>query len=55
MPKSVSAEVGFTKCPYEHAIYTKREGDEFLVIGKYVDDILVTGSSTTNIEKFKKT
>lgn len=38
-------ELGFTKCPYEHAVYTRREGNEFLIVDVYVDDLLVTGSS----------
>lgn len=45
---------GFFKCPYEHAVYTKKEGSEFLIIAVYVDDLLVTGSSVSNIMKFKK-
>lgn len=28
-------QLGFTKCPYEHAIYTKREGNEALIVGIY--------------------
>lgn len=47
-------ELGFTKCPYEHAVYTKREGNEALVIGVYVDDLLVTGISVATIDKFKQ-
>ena len=36
----------FTKCPYEHAIYMKRNHQgEFLIIYLYVDDLLYTGSS----------
>lgn len=44
----------FTKCPYEHAVYTRREGEESLVIGVYVDDLIITGTSLSNINKFKK-
>ncbi|KAL8119157.1 hypothetical protein AgCh_016606 [Apium graveolens] len=47
-------ELGISKCPYEHAIYTRRESNEFLIIAIYVDDLLVTGSSMENIVKFKK-
>lgn len=35
-------------------MYTKREGHEFLIVGVYVDDLLVTGSSVYNIVKFKE-
>lgn len=31
----------------------KREGDEVLIVGVYVDDLLVTGTSLANIKKFK--
>lgn len=46
--------LGFTKCPYEHAVYTKREGNETLIVGVYVDDLLITGASVSNINRFKK-
>lgn len=47
-------KLGFEKCPYEYAVYTKREGDEFLIIGVYVDDFLITGSRSENVQKFKE-
>lgn len=46
--------LGFSKCPYDHAVYTKREGHECLIVAVYVDDLLVTGPSIGNILKFKK-
>ncbi|KAL8089889.1 hypothetical protein AgCh_039374 [Apium graveolens] len=46
--------LGFEKCSYEHAVYTKREGHKFLIIGVYVDDLLITGSTVKNIQKFKE-
>lgn len=46
--------MGFTKCPYEHAVYIKREGEEVLIIGVYVDELLITGTSVANINKFKR-
>lgn len=46
--------LGFNRCPYEHAVYTKGIGDERLIIGVYVDDLLVTGTSVSVIEDFKK-
>lgn len=45
--------VGFVKRPYEHAMYTKREGNESLIVGVYVDDLLVTGTNVGNIIDFK--
>ncbi|XP_074351878.1 uncharacterized protein LOC141691029 [Apium graveolens] len=46
-------KLGFVKCPFEHAVYTKREGEESLLIGVYVDDLIITGTSVSNIAKFK--
>ena len=42
------------KCPHEHAVYIRRERDELLIIGVYVDDLLVTGTSKVNIDRFKR-
>lgn len=47
-------ELGFTKCPYEYAVYTKNEGGEVLIIGVYVDDLLITGTSVEAIHEFKR-
>lgn len=46
--------LGFKKCPSEHAVYTRKEGEEKLVVAVYVDDLLVTGSNVRSIEKFKR-
>ena len=37
--------LGFSRCPYEHAVYTRKERGESLIVAVYVDDILVTGTS----------
>lgn len=47
-------DLGFTRCPHEHAVYVKREGGETLIIGVYVDDLLIMGTSTAIINKFKQ-
>lgn len=47
-------KLGFLKCPLEHAVYTKKEGSESLIIGVYVDDLIITGTSVSNIVQFKK-
>lgn len=47
-------KLGFLKCPLEHAVYTRREGNESLIVGVYVDDLIITGTSVANIMKFKK-
>lgn len=47
-------KLGFVKFPFEHAVYIRREGTESLIIGVYVDDLLITGTSVTSITKFKQ-
>lgn len=46
--------LGFVRCPYEHAVDTKRVGKESLIIGVYVDDIIVTGTNVKLIKDFKE-
>lgn len=46
-------EFGFKKCLHEQAVYTKCKTGSMLIIGVYVDDLLVTGSDKGEIEKFK--
>lgn len=45
---------GFVRCPYEHVVYTKKEGDDVIIVGVYVDDLLITGSKAAVVEDFKK-
>ena len=35
-------ELGFTRCATEHALYMRRRGKEELIIGVYVDDLIIT-------------
>ncbi|GAU38979.1 hypothetical protein TSUD_378550 [Trifolium subterraneum] len=45
---------GFQKCSVEYGVYVKHSDDKhMLIICLYVDDLLVTGSSLTEIENFK--
>lgn len=46
-------EIGFKRCPYEHGVYTKRDGNKILIVGIYVDDILETGTDLSVIQSFK--
>lgn len=46
--------LGFVRCPYEHAVYTKRMGSESLIVMMYVDDVLITGTKVSLIEGLKK-
>ena len=47
-------ELGFQQCATEHAVYTRRRGKEELVVGVYVDDLIVTGARTEDINSFKR-
>ena len=47
-------KIGFRKCVTEPAVYTRGEGLSKLVLGVYVDDLLVTGGDPREIEIFKK-
>ena len=47
-------ELGFQRCATEHALYTRRRGKEELVVGVYVDDLIVTGARTEDINSFKR-
>jgi hypothetical protein len=44
---------GFSWCPSEPAVYTRWAAGNRLVIGVYVDDLMITGSSTDDIRNFK--
>ena len=44
---------GFERCPYEAAVYIRRLGEDIFIISLYVDDMIITGSSEKDIQKFK--
>jgi hypothetical protein len=44
----------FTKCPSELVVYTRGTRKNAVVIGVYVDDLIVIGSDPAKIQKFKK-
>jgi hypothetical protein len=46
--------LGFTRSPSEHAVYARGEASSRLLLGVYIDDLIVTGSSTLEIAKFKR-
>lgn len=46
--------MGFKRCPSEHAVYTRKDGEDYLIVAIYVDDILVTGNSVQMIDRFKR-
>jgi hypothetical protein len=46
-------EMGFKPSEHEHPIYQRITGDAILLIGVYVDDLIIIGSSKGAIESFK--
>ena len=48
-------ENGFQQCPYEHALYVKKEKEKILLVAIYVDDLIFLGNNNQMIEEFKGT
>lgn len=46
--------LSFKRCPSEHAVYTRQEGEDKMIVAVYVDDLLVIGNNVSMIEKFKQ-
>jgi hypothetical protein len=46
-------KMGFEQNAYEAAMYRRGQGDSLLVIGVYVDDLIITGADQQRIEAFK--
>ena len=47
------SSLGFRRSEHEHAVYFKKESDYHLLIGVYVDDLIVTGPISAHIKEFK--
>jgi hypothetical protein len=50
---AVLIENGFSQSKSDYSLFTKSDNDVFLALLVYVDDIIITGNSVTEIEKFK--
>lgn len=46
-------ELGFKRCLHEQSVYTKNGEAGVLIVGIYVDNLLVTGSNKEEIKEFK--
>jgi hypothetical protein len=46
--------LGFINCNADHAIYCRGGKGERLIVGVYVDDLVITGSNNKSIQKFKQ-
>ena len=45
--------MGFRRCNSEHAVYARGSGHELLLLGVYVDDLVITGADAAEINNFK--
>jgi hypothetical protein len=45
--------LGFTRCSLEHGVYRRGNTESYLLVGVYVDDLVITGSKTGEIFEFK--
>lgn len=43
----------FKKCNLEQAVYTKRNKNSTIIVGVYVDDLIITGTPKKEVELFK--
>lgn len=46
--------LGFERCPLEHTVYMRSKGGSRLLVGVYVDNLVITGASQEEIDSFKE-
>ncbi|CAO2193121.1 unnamed protein product [Urochloa humidicola] len=47
-------KMGFEQSPHDAAVYRRGRGGSSLLVGVYVDDLIITGSSDAEVEAFKR-
>ena len=47
-------ELGFVRCTSEHSMYTRGKGPSRVIVGVYVDDLIITGAKEGGVEAFKR-
>ncbi|GJZ78479.1 retrovirus-related pol polyprotein from transposon TNT 1-94 [Tanacetum coccineum] len=50
---SALVSFGFKQSKADYSLFTKKEGDSFIVVLVYVDDLMITGNDSSLIQKFK--
>jgi hypothetical protein len=50
---STLKNLGFVQIPLEHGLYARGSGDARALVGVYVDDLIIVGSSCQKVEEFK--
>jgi hypothetical protein len=48
------SDLAFERCPSEAGLYRKKVKDSILIVGVYVDDLVITGADNKEIDDFKK-
>ena len=51
---STMLSLGFKQCASEHGMYTRGKAEQRLIVGVYVDDLIITGGDTQVLSSFKK-
>nr|GEZ49513.1 hypothetical protein [Tanacetum cinerariifolium] len=46
--------LNFTRCGLEYGVYTRKQHGNVLIVGVYVDDLIVTGSCDGDVKYFKE-
>jgi hypothetical protein len=46
--------MGFEQSPHEAAIYRRGSGGKALLVGVYVDDLMITGTKDAEVATFKE-
>ena len=46
-------KLGFARCESEHGMYARGATPSRLLVGVYVDDLVITGSDSSDIDRFK--
>ena len=51
---STLKQMAFQQSPHEAAVYRWGKGDNALLVGVYVDDLVITGTKEAEVEAFKE-
>jgi hypothetical protein len=51
---AVLHELGFSRCKSEHGLYTRVKKKMRLVVGIYVDDLIIVGELEEEVKMFKE-
>jgi hypothetical protein len=47
-------KLGFVKNPLGHGVYRRSDQNGYILVGVYVDDLIIIGSSKVSIDVFKQ-